>query len=517
MTMKLDSQREARDNDQGEGDQQGISNETQLEQLGRQRPAIFANNLIEIGFCFSLLTSMLLAEYFISGFNTILPVLTGALDMPQEAKTWPASVFSLVTGALLLPSARLADIYGAHIVFNTGLLWFFVWSLIGGCGRNYIMLILCRALQGLGPAAYLPAGIMLLGTIYRPGPRKNLVFSMYGAFSPIGFYSGISVSGVCGHYLSWRWYFWTGAIMLFVVSIISILSLPSTKSPSQSKMDWWGCSTIIPGLLLTVYAITDGAHAPNGWRNPYILVTFILGIILLCAAFYVEGWIATSPLLPFDLFKVKYMTPLIVSLLFSYGVFGIYLFYVSFYIENVIGKSSLTTAVWFAPMAAGGLILATVGGFTLHFLPGKLLLMISGAGYLVSVLLFARIPENPNYWAYVFPAMVGTTVGCDIAYSVSNIFITTNLPKDRQGVAGAVINSTVFLGISFFLGIADLTVSETAYLGLKGSYKAAFWFGVACAVVALIFLSFIKIGKAESELTVEERGQLKASRADAEA
>ncbi|QMW40780.1 hypothetical protein G4B11_004060 [Aspergillus flavus] len=530
MEIRADS--ETSQDSQTKSDQQCTPDTVQLEQLGRQRPAIFANNVIEIGFCFSLLVSMLLAvrdlqttiedlisleqEYFISGFNTILPVLTDALDIPEEAKTWPASVFSLVTGAFLLPAARLADIFGAHIVFNSGLIWYFIWSLIGGCSKNYMMMIFCRALQGLGPAAYLPAGIMLIGTIYRPGPRKNLVFSLYGAFSPLGFYSGIAVSGLSGHYLTWRWYFWIGAIMLFVVSIISLLSLPSVKSSSDSKMDWWGCATIIPGLLLLVYAITDSTHAPDGWRTPYILVTFILGILFLCAAFYVEGWIASSPLLPFDIFKVKYMTPLFTSLLFQYGVFGVYLFYANFYIQTILGKDTLITTAWFAPMAAGGLILATAGGFTLHFIPGKLLLIISGLGYLVAMLLFALIPENPNYWAYIFPAMIGTTVGCDITYSVSNIFITTNLPKDRQGVAGAVINTTVFVGISLFLGVADLTVSETTYLGLKGSYKAAFWFGVACAGVALVFLLFIKMGKAESDLTVEEKEQLRASVADGE-
>ncbi|GMF70374.1 unnamed protein product [Aspergillus oryzae] len=344
MEIRADS--ETSQDSQTKSDQQCTPDTVQLEQLGRQRPAIFANNVIEIGFCFSLLASMLLAvrdlqttiedlisleqEYFISGFNTILPVLTDALDIPEEAKTWPASVFSLVTGAFLLPAARLADIFGAHIVFNSGLIWYFIWSLIGGCSKNYMMMIFCRALQGLGPAAYLPAGIMLIGTIYRPGPRKNLVFSLYGAFSPLGFYSGIAVSGLSGHYLTWRWYFWIGAIMLFVVSIISLLSLPSVKSSSDSKMDWWGCATIIPGLLLLVYAITDSTHALDGWRTPYILVTFILGILFLCAAFYVEGWVASSPLLPFDIFKVKYMTPLFTSLLFQYGVFGVYLFYANF-------------------------------------------------------------------------------------------------------------------------------------------------------------------------------------------
>ncbi len=165
-------------------------------------------------------------------------------------------------------------------------------------------------------------------------------------------------------------------------------------------------------------------------------------------------------------------------------------------------------------MAAGGLILATVGGFTLHLLPGKLLMLISGAGYLVSMLLFAIISENPNYWAYVFPAMIAATVGTDIGYSVSNIFITTSLPQNRQGAAGAIIHTIVFAGISFFLGLADLVVAQTKYLGEAGSYKAAFWFGVACSGVAIVLLLFIRVGKASSELTVEERKQLEELVAD---
>ena len=87
------------------------------------------------------------------------------MDIPSNAETWPASVFSLVTGAFLLPLGRLADIYGGYIVFNVGLAWFVIWSLIAGFSQNYIMLIVCRALQGFGPAAFLPSGIMLLGSI----------------------------------------------------------------------------------------------------------------------------------------------------------------------------------------------------------------------------------------------------------------------------------------------------------------------------------------------------------------
>jgi MFS family permease len=321
--------------------------------LGRQRPATFTSTWAECGFCFAVLGSMMMSvrasytalkwkraglkvasqEFFISGFNIILPILASALDIPAQSQTWPASVFSLITGAFLLPFGRLADIYGGKTVFTTGLAWFFIWTLIAGFSQNYYMLNVCRALQGLGPAAFLPSGIMLLGSIYRPGPRKNMVFSLYGACSPVGFFTGIFFAGLSGQYLPWGTYFWIGSALLFVVTVVAFLAVPPDKTDLEkqtAKMDWYGAATIVPGLVLVFYAITDSSHASQGWRTTYILVTFLLGVLFLSVAFYVEGWVAEMPLLPFDLFEVPYMKALLVSLFFSYGTFGIYLFYASF-------------------------------------------------------------------------------------------------------------------------------------------------------------------------------------------
>jgi MFS family permease len=272
-------------------------------------------------------------EYFISGFNIILPVLAEALDIPEQSRTWPASIFSLITGALLLPVGRLTDMYGGYVLFTFGLTWFFIWSLVGGFSQTYVMLILCRALQGIGAAAFLPSGIMLLGKIYRPGPRKNLIFSLYGACSPLGFFTGIFFGGLSGQTLPWHWYFWIGAILVFLMTVTAFWSVPSDRVPlmsPNSSMDWFGAGTIVPGLILVVFALTDSSHAPDGWTTPYILAPFLIGCSLLAGSIYIEGWVAKNPLLPFDVFQVKYMTPLLISLFFSYGVFGIYLFYASF-------------------------------------------------------------------------------------------------------------------------------------------------------------------------------------------
>jgi MFS family permease len=193
------------------------------------------------------------------------------------------------------------------------------------------MLIICRAFQGLGPAAFLPSGVMLLGSTYRPGPRKNLVFSLYGALSPVGFFAGIFSGGICTEYLSWNWYFWIGAIILFIVAPMALLAAPSEPvCVDGATMDWLGVCTIIPGLLLVVFAITDSAHTQHGWAAPQIYLTFTIGMLFLGTAVYTQGWVSKAPLLPFDLFKVPSMVPLLISLLFSFGVFGIFLLYASF-------------------------------------------------------------------------------------------------------------------------------------------------------------------------------------------
>jgi len=134
-------------------------------------------------------------EYFVSGFNVILPTLIKQFNIPQESAVWPAGAFALITSAFLLPFGRLADKYGGYPVYLFGLAWFFVWSLIAGFSTNELMLDICRALQGFGPAAFLPSGVLLMGTIYRPGPRKNIVFSLYGGSAPLGFFFGVFIAG----------------------------------------------------------------------------------------------------------------------------------------------------------------------------------------------------------------------------------------------------------------------------------------------------------------------------------
>ena len=399
--------------------------------------------------------------------------------------------------------------YGGYPIYIAGLVWFAAWSLIAGFSQNNLMLVFCRAWQGLGPAAFLPSGLMLIGSTYRPGPRKNLVFSIYGGAAPLGFFAGVFFAGVTGSYLQFGWYFWIGALLVVSTIVPAIFAIPNDMKERRAmgiQMDLLGSVLIVSGLILVIFAITDASHAPQKWATPYIYTLLIVGTFILSIALYVEGWVARSPLIPFDLFQVPYIKALFIALFFSDGVLGVFLLYATLYMQDIMGATPLQVAAWFTPMCTGGMIISVTGGYVLHLLPGTLLMLIGGLGWVLTSLLFALAPNGANYWAFIFPAMIGATIGIDVTFNVANIFITTSLSQSRQGLAGALINSLLYLGIAFLLAFADVTQVETVHLGLKRSYQSVFWFQLACSVLALvIMIGFVRIKKAESDRTADER------------
>ncbi|KAI0836866.1 MFS general substrate transporter [Hypoxylon sp. FL0890] len=502
---------------------------TDIERLGRQRPDTLPNWAAEVGFVFAIVSSLCVSEYFFSGFNIILPALAEALKIPESQRTWPAGVINLTTAVLLLPFSRLCAIYGGRVVFLGGHMWMLIWSIVCGFSKNPSMLIASRAMQGVGAAAFLPAGLALLGQTYRPGPRKNLVFSIYGAMACVGFYFGIIVGAITGQLANWRVYFWVGAGFVFIVIVTGFFTIPRHLGHNgpDVRMDWWGACTIVPGLALVVYALTDAGNAPDGWRTPYIYVTFIIGALFLGAAVYVQGWVSAHPLLPAELFRPKYMRRISTFIFCGFGVFSIFLFYSSFYIQEVLGASPLQAAVWFIPLALGGFLLAITGGFVLHLVPGQILLIISGVGYVLCVLLFplmpAQGPDGPStthiYWAYIFPSMVCGTIGIDITYNVTNVFATTAQPRRLQATAAGLITSLGYLGMTFWLGIADLAVSTWARYhldessDLRARYQVGFWTGVGLAIFTFCCATTLRIGQASAELTADEKYELERSMA----
>lgn len=327
--------------------------EARIKRLGNERPQAFSINRHKAVFVYSIIMSQFMTECFVSGFTLILPTLIRQLDIPQAVAVWPASEFSLAIASTLLIFGRLGDMWAGFPVCVGGLTWLLAWSIVGGFSINPIMLDICQTLQSLGFAAALPTGIMLLGSQYRPGPRKNLAFAIYGTSGVLGFFGGILLAGVVGGFLHWGYYPWIGAFLTITALVASIFSIPHAlirqgRAPGVG-MDYLGAASVAAGLVLTVFSITSSAHALQGWRTPYGPVCFVLGIASLLFAVYIEARVASQPLLPASILMIPSMAHLMLQIhvvtLYSLPPFQRHLHMRSLPLRIIIHKNNLKSSL----------------------------------------------------------------------------------------------------------------------------------------------------------------------------
>ena len=186
-----------------------------------------------------------------------------------------------------------------------------------------------------------------------------------------------------------------------------------------------------------------------------------------------------------------------------------------------MSATPLQVVAWYTPLGIAGLLFSVLEGFILHLVPGRILLIISGVGAVGAQLLLALIPlppEGGNYWAWIFPGVILSTIGIDLSTILMTVFITTTFPTKQQGLAGGVINSVLQLGVAFVLGVSDIIQSATVgrmgsrveeVRSLGKSYKNTFWLGVGVASVSLVLLAvWGRVPMAKSDLTADEKAEL---------
>lgn len=190
---------------------------------------------------------------------------------------------------------------------------------------------------------------------------------------------------------------------------------------------------------------------------------------------------------------------------------------------NVLKAGPLLSAAWYTPLFVGGILLAIVGGLVLHILSNQILLVIASLGFLFCVLLFAIIPidaashmsSSTLYWAYMFPAMCCSTIGIDLSFNVTNVFITTALTKRDQATVGGLTNVVIYVGSSFCLGLSELFISSLSKTengsrkSLAEQYRIGFWLGVGLAGVGMMLTMTMRLGSASAELTADEKEEMR--------
>lgn len=176
------------------------------------------------------------------------------------------------------------------------------------------MLLVFRALCGLAAAMTVPSAISILVQTFPERKEKDNILGIFGAMGAIGNCAGIVIGGVVSAQLSWRWVFYLIAIVIIPFSIASFFLLPKeihgfkqNKEAKAQSLDLPGITVLTGGLILFVYAISDGNT--EGWGSPQIITTLVLSVVLFAAFFVVERFVK-DPALPSSTWSNKNFTPM---------------------------------------------------------------------------------------------------------------------------------------------------------------------------------------------------------------
>lgn len=407
--------------------------------------------------------------------NIAMPFIKADLGFSEANLPWVITGYALCFGGFLLLGGRLADLYGRRRVFIIGLVIFAVASGLGGLAQDQFMILASRGLQGLGAALASPAALALITTTFPAGPQRNRAFGVYAAISGVGAAIGLILGGwLTGTDLSllgldvhgWRLTFLINVPIGVAAALLAPLLLgESERHPGE--LDVPGAITGTAGLLGIVYGLTHSATA--GWGNSTTILSLLIGAMLLVAFFAIESRVE-HPLLPFRVFKHRTRAVSFVAMMVVPAAMFAMFFYLSLYMQNVMGYSPLKTGFSFLPFPFGIVISATIGSKLIARVDPRFL---AGTGTLMAGLAlfgFSRIPYDTSfpvefvhasYLTDILPYIVLMALGMGLVFVPLTLTAVHHLRNEDTGIGSGVLNTMQQVGGALGLSILSTVAAHT--------------------------------------------------------
>lgn len=403
--------------------------------------------------------------------NIALPFIKHDLGISQANLSWVVTGYALAFGGLLLLGGRLGDLYGRRRMFMVGVVIFAIASLLGGLATNEGLLLGARGLQGLGAAIASPAALALITTTFPAGPQRNRAFSVYAAMSGAGAAVGLILGGwltgleptFFGHVVDgWRLTF----LINVPIGLLAAAAAPRLLAESEShpgELDLPGALSGTLGLVSVVYGLTRAGDPRYGWGDGWTLAALAAGVLLL-AAFVVIERSVSHPLLPFRILANRSRaTSFVVMMLVPAAMFAMF-YFLSQFVQNVMGFSPLRTGVAFLPFSAGIVVAATVSSKLVERVDPRWLAGIGTAMAGAALFGFSRLPYvdslgglsvDAHYASDILPFIVLMSLGMGMTFVPLTLTAVHGVGARDSGIGSGVLNTMQQVGGA--LGLATLS------------------------------------------------------------
>ncbi|MCW3038157.1 MAG: transporter, partial [Solirubrobacterales bacterium] len=437
----------------------------------------------------------------VSIVNVALPSIQGDLRFSDADLQWVVNAYTLAFAGFLLLGGRAADILGRREVFVAGISLFALASLVGGVAQNEGMLVAARAAQGLGGAIVAPATLSILTTTFTEGAERNRALGLWGAMGGVGGATGALLGGLLTETLSWRWILLINVPvgLAVVVAALRVLMPRVTTPGAQRRFDLAGAFSVTAGLVVFTYGIVGTEQ--HGWASARTLLVLGLGLVLLGVFLTIESRIAKAPLMPLRIFASRPLTAANVVVFCMGGAAFAMWYFVSLYLQKVLGYAPIKTGLAFLPMTLAIVLCSQLASrLTGRLGPGPVL-AVGMTSIAFGMLLFTGVSADGGYLADVLVPSLLCAAGIGFSFVPVTIAATAGVDRSEAGLASGLVNTFRQVGGSLGLALlATVATQRTADVAgrvpnpvaLTDGFQRAFLVGAGFALVgALVSLTVL--------------------------
>jgi EmrB/QacA subfamily drug resistance transporter len=425
--------------------------------------------------------------------NVALPSIRSDLGFSETSLVWVVNAYLLTYGGFLLLGGRLGDLYGHRRLFLIGIVAFTVASLACGLANSQTLLIVARAIQGLGGAVVSAVALSLIMLLFTEDGERAKAMGVFGFVMAGGGTVGVLLGGLLTDALNWHWVFLINIPVGALVFGLCLALVPDDHAGEKNEtLDIAGALTVTLSLLLAVYAIVDGNGA--GWGSLQTIGLLALAAILMALFLAIELKVS-HPLMPLGLFKLRNLSVAnIAGVLWAAAMFA-WFFLSALYMQLVLSYTPMQVGLAFLPanLIMGAFSLGWSAKLVTRFgIRGPLAvgLLMAAAG----LALFARAPVDGAFWIDVMPGMTLLGLGAGIAFNPILLAAMNDVGPHESGLASGIVNTSFMMGGALGLAIlASLSAARTADalaegaampVALNDGYQVAFLLGAICAAIA---------------------------------
>ncbi|QCR38048.1 MFS transporter [Nissabacter sp. SGAir0207] len=404
-----------------------------------------------------------------------LPEIGAGLGFSGQTLQWVVSAYTVCCGGFLLLGGRAADLLGQRRMFMVALAIYALSSLMGGLAWNPMVIVVARAVQGIGAALLFPATLSLINRLFAEGPPRNRALAIWGGAGASGLTLGSLAGGLLTSLWGWPAVFYVNVVLAALAMAAACVVLPKDILPTVRRhFDLAGALTVTVGATLLVYALVQGPE--EGFGSAPILSALLLAAFSLLA-FVVAERRSHDPLMPVRLFANRH---LVIAMLITFvymGTFGALPYFLTLLFQQVWGYSALQTGLAFIVPSLAIFAGTQCGARLANRLPVRTALAVGFITGIAGTLGLALAALAGMGYASIVPGLIISGVGQGIVWTAMWIAASAGVTPQEQGVASGMASTTLnvgnAIGIALLIACANGATHSFALVAQHAFYLAA--------------------------------------------